>query len=1717
MMMDAEDKNLNVITAKYREFVDRYSDLMKIDEQILKEMASANLTEEQEDAEMNDISSYRQKMEMMRINVEKLNPEPTFVSPESVNGTTTTEKTSSRQFKLPRIELQKFTGDIKDWLRFWAQFQKIDEDPSLMGSDKFWYLLQSLEPRSEAYEIVTAYPQSNENYPEAVQALKKRFGDEDLLLQVYIRELLTLVVTNVTGKEKIPLQSLYLKVDAHLRALKTLKLEKADPATWLFPLVESSLPEDVLYNWQRNPLSTYDGSKDNPPKTRLDLLMDFVEKEVGIQTRMEITRTFGNNQRIVSMEKPRSTHEQSTRDRVSRAKERTRPAAVSMGFHVREAFPCIFCGKINHESKDCRKAKNEMSYDDKMKILRTKGLCFNCFLPHRAIDCRSKKKIHCSSCGKGHHSVICRDLPTRRDSYEPNPKRQRQSGEQVKSSTELFNSVQGGTVYLQTLLVRLVYNDKEIVVRAFLDGGAQRSYLLKSIAYELGLIPKAEELVSHVVFGGDQGPVERHLRYDLRVKGLRNEFQTAFEVRDKDKICGNVPRMSRLDKSLIQDLKKHNVELTDIGKDDIEIGLLIGNNMYARLLTGKKIDFANGLTALETYLGWTLSGEMTSDAECDNMAEMSVSMAVQDSSLTKLWELDTLGIVDPDEYNDKMEGERKALDTFRKGVNRNEEGRYVVKLPWKEGHPILPTYKETALKRLETVSKKLEKANLLIEYENLFHAWEKEKFIERVEPGKGNDQVHYLPHRGVIKPESLTTPVRPVFDASCKRNGSPSLNDCLHTGENYIQLIPDILLRFREKAIGFVSDIRKAFQMIEVHMEDRDALRFLWKDSQTGEIIEYRHARVPFGATCSPFILGAILKLHLESFDDDRQGIGKKLLDTFYVDNCCSSEDSIMEYHQFREKAVDILAEAQMDLRMWLSNVEDVNNPITQIISVLGMRWDRRDDTLFVNVAGLKYPEKITKRVLLSIASKIFDPIGVTSPGVLPVKIILQRTWIHKMKWDEILPVDEQDQFKKWFTEIAEIGKIRIPRVITGGNENRDLWELHSFSDSSKVAYGSVLYLKTGEDDHVSVQLLSAKSRVAPMKKMTIPRLELLSCLIGARLTQSVKSALSLEKIKTFYWSDSSTALAWIRRNNQWGTFVGRRTEQILKLSEKKDWYHIPGKSNPADLPSRGCGPSELLRSQWWRGPSWLKEPPSSWPGEEETLNEAEIENEQRKTPKVQTVISAVVLDFGKQYSFATLVRIQGWVKRFIHNISAKNNKDRQTGRLIFSELQCAERDIILKIQSDTFTNVEDQLTGLECMQDEFGVLRIKTRLTYREDEEQFKFPAVLPGKHPVVQQLITDTHRSYCHAGVGFLMTKLRKKYWIIKARQNIRRVTSRCYRCRRYAAKATITTTAPLPADRIKDAEVFEILGVDLAGPFILKNQKKVWLVIYTCAVYRAVHLQLISSLTTTAFIKALGKFVERFRRPAIIYSDNGTNFRGADKLFKTLDWKKIQEEGPDQISWKFNPASAAWWGGWWERLIRTVKDLLRKTVGKGSLAHKEFEDVLGIITQVMNERPLTYVTENPEDLEPLTPELFLHPLGQTSFPESELLEADKLRHRYDFMKRLKQDLRNRFRNEYLGMLVSRNPKKNTRPLKVGDLVFVGNDRDKRTKWPLGKIMDLYPGQDGVTRVARVKTGDGVLTRPVQRLFALEADSETEIADLQEKVVTTRSGRVVKRPRQF
>ncbi|XP_021964265.1 uncharacterized protein LOC110859612 [Folsomia candida] len=1641
-LLAVDPKDLDTIRAKQNVIHTLNQKLREMDEKLMDVLSAMDPGEPEEegeevvteaDKEFPVITEYQEKVETVQLKLEKvLTPVVLTGSPTSSSYSTASDGHKRRKtYKLPKTEIKKFGGDITEWLSWWAQFAKVHEDEDLHEADKFQYLVQAMIPNSKAADLVQVFPQTAANYPKVIQALQDRFGKEKILKRVYVRELLKMIIEK--SKQKVSITQMFDKLEAHLKALESLGITQDQMDILLFPMVESCLPDDVLLAWQRSASFGKDGKNETPPRTEFDYMMEFVRGEVENETQRQLAQAgFGVGEEKVN-EKQKNGNKSSI------------PTAASLSNQV-EKIGWIFCSKSNHPSQECFRAQ-KMTMEERRDKVRDSRSCYVCLKKgHGAKFCKSSLK--CSHCQKKHYKLMCPELEKKSESHGDSSEFvQGMRGLTVQPSVTSYNQEgKVNLVLMKTLHVMIKGpGGRNREVRLLFDEGSQRSYVKSSIAIEMKCPVVENVMMQNALFGGYLTDVKSRKKYEVVLGGIGSKAMKKVNLVGEEVICLSCPIIPQ--GPWIKDLARRKIYLTDTYSDSPEVEILVGSDLWGSFMTGKMVKLEGGLIAMESIFGWTLSGELPSPSP-QNLAMLTISMLSQEEkTLPELWKLETIGIRDSAEKISEEEHEANVKENMQNAITKDDSGRYVVELPWSGGREGLPDNKAVAV-RLNRATEKLIKEDKYQAYDKIFEEWENEGIIEQVQEDDSKDS-HYLPHRPVFKLESLTTPVRPVFDASCRVGKYPSLNQCLEKGPNMLELIPSILLRFREKKVAAISDIRKAFQMVGVKEEDRNYQKFLWWDTEKS-IKVFRHCRVVFGMNCSPFLLAAVINHHLNQVDEEDRPTAEILKKSLYVDNYVGSMNSASEYQEIKERATNIMARAQMELRQWESNVDDTegqgNGPES---SVLGMKWDKEQDTLRCDISPLNLEKLVvTKRTVLSIVSQVFDPIGAMCPALLPPKIKLQQSWADGLSWDAEWDKKEVDKFLSWSKELESLQEIRIPRCAFPYGQGQEI-QLHTFCDASKNAYAAVVFARVKSGEKVSVHLLQAKSRLAPLSKkkeknVTINRLELMSCLIGSRLLTSTTQSLSMENVPCFMWSDSTNALARIRRDENWGTFVGNRVREISRLPHNVKWRHVPGLLNPADLPSRGCSPVQVLESRWWEGPAWLLDSESSWPNMEGGVDEEAVSQEKKKVTTTAMSLEEISPPFN---SYRKNVSVAAWIRRFVGNCSKRREDRCYSKYLTMSEMRARESDLLLQVQKRHFSGMP-KIQGMKLRREEDKLLHVQTRLTYKEDTPLLRSPILLPKDDPIVHQLIQYIHKTNCHGGSQFVLGKLRERYWIPGGRKTVGKVIRKCVTCKRYSGRSQVCDPAPLPQARVEEAQgTFQTTGVDLAGPIILKGGKKVWIVVYTCAVYRGVYLDIVDSLSSDDFLDSLEKFTWNVGRPSQIYSDNGTNLVGAQNLLKSLNWKKIEEKvNVKVIKWTFNPPASPWWGGFWERMVRSIKELLRRMLGTAKLTKKELEKCLAAVSHTINSRPLTTLNEDGGDLIALTPLMFMRDLPVFGLPEREAITSRDLQNSYQKLANLRKSLKERFRKEYLANLIQKKNEQKGPPIEVGDVVLVGSDNRKR-----------------------------------------------------------------------
>ncbi|GFT02235.1 uncharacterized protein TNCV_84881 [Trichonephila clavipes] len=706
------------------------------------------------------------------------------------------------------------------------------------------------------------------------------------------------------------------------------------------------------------------------------------------------------------------------------------------------------------------------------------------------------------------------------------------------------------------------------------------------------------------------------------------------------------------------------------------------------------------------------------------------------------------------------------------------------------------------------------------------------------------------------------------------------------------------------------------------------------------------------------------------------------------------------------------------------------------------------------------------------------------------MKILLQELWKLNLEWDEPIPEDLNKQWTTFRKELHLIEKMKIPRCVLLPSYIQ--LEIHAFCDSSVRAYCTAIYLKCIASESISVSLLTSKTRVAPLKTQSLPRLELCAALLLSNVLQVVLREFPLSIHRTIAWTDSTITLAWLKTEPyRWQPFVANRVSKIQTTIPSVEWCHVSGIENPADLGTRGLLPSQLVaHDQWIHGPLWLNQPMNETSSYKIPETFSFPDNALKEKRSVVTCVAKIVplpefID--RISSFTKLVRVCAWILRFIKN--SRSPVSRTFGYLKSSELHTAVVTIVRLIQQAEFPNEfkclfqgnplpkDNKLLPLNLFCDSEGVLRVggrlsrNTRLSYDQ-----KHPMLLPKSHEFTRKVINFYHITYLHAGPQLTLSLIRQKFWFVDGRSVVRHTLKKCLICFKMNLRSSSQLMGDLPPIRFQQIRPFESTGLDFAGPLTTKcahkrsvTKFKSYICLFICTATKAVHLELVSDLSTAAFLAALRRFIARRSCPSKIISDNGSNFKGASSHLRKLVDLCLQEEVQNFLSlkgieWSFIPPYTPHFGGLWESAIKSAKQLLIKATNSVLLNFEECSTLLIQIEACLNSRPLTELSPDPSDFTALTPAHFLvgGPIHQ--FPEpSQPSRSVPLSERWNLIQRLRQYFWDRWSTEYLHRLQPRSKWWRTKPnLQLGDMVIVEKEKTAPLNWTLGRINKLFFGPD-------------------------------------------------------
>ncbi|XP_035808144.2 uncharacterized protein LOC118470918 [Amphiprion ocellaris] len=1102
--------------------------------------------------------------------------------------------------------------------------------------------------------------------------------------------------------------------------------------------------------------------------------------------------------------------------------------------------------------------------------------------------------------------------------------------------------------------------------------------------------------------------------------------------------------------------------------------------------------------------------------------------------------------------------DKNFLTIMNAKVHQNEGNSWVAPLPFRCPRKRLPSNREQALKRLCSLRRTLVKNPEMSDHYTKF--MQKMLDSDQAEPAPplDKDKEHwYLPTFGVYHPQKPNQ-IRIVFDSSAACDGT-SLNDVLLSGPDLNNTLLGVLLRFRRELVAFTTDVEQMFYCFVVQEEHRDFLRYLWYEDNdiSKAVVEYRMKVHVFGNSPSPAVAIYCMRRAAQQGEKEHGSDARQFVERqFYVDDGLMSVATPEEAIDLLTRTRQMLAESNLRLHKVASNNSqvmeafpaedrakdlkdlDLGKDLLPLQRSLGLSWNLETDSFTYLVSQEKKP--FTRRGVLSTVNSLYDPLGFVAPIIMQGKALVRELSSEQREWDAPLPPEKEAEWILWkdslkALEDLEIKRCYIPVSLSLTQEK----ELCIFSDASMVAIGAVAYLRaadTGGQYHVGFVI--GKSKLAPRPAHTVPRLELCAAVLAVEVFELIRDEMDIKVSAVKFFTDSRIVLGYIHNSTRrFYMYVSNRVTRIRGSTHPNQWHYVPTNLNPADHATRFTSAAQLQHSNWLSGPAFMYSNKTAETPEASPFDLIEPEADDEIRPEVVTLATKVSEPLlNSQHleqcsSWSTLCRTLARLIHVVASFKGKTDKGWKCFKEMPSicELSQAKVLIIRSVQHTAFKEElkclkegrqtimkQSALKKLNPAVDKDGLLHVGGRLSSAELTEEEKHPLIIPHGHHIATLLVRHFHEQVAHQGRHITEGAIRGAgYWIIGGKRLVSSVIHKCVTCRKLRGRLEDQKMADLPTDRLTPEPPFTSVGLDVFGPWTIMTRRtrggsaesKRWAVLFTCMSTRAVHIELVETMSTDSFINALRRFFS-IRGPAkLLRSDRGTNFVGACKDLgintdATVIRKYLQEKG---CSWVFNPPHASHMGGSWERLIgvaRRILDAMLLQTGPTRLTHEVLSTFMAEVTAIINSRPLVPISTDPDNPAILTPAMLLtQKTSAISAPSGNFDSAQLYGKQWKRVQCLADTFWKRWKGEYLSTLQSRRKWTTDKPnVKEGDVVLLKDSQAHRNEWPMGLVVKAFPSSDKRVRKVEVRTvKDGTVkffSRPVSEVVVLL--SETQQKDL-------------------
>ncbi|XP_075158181.1 uncharacterized protein LOC142231459 [Haematobia irritans] len=1645
--------------------------------------------------------------------LQDLSPQVQVSNPNPPNG-----------FKLPACEIPLFNGDFRAWPTFRDIFSAICINNSRLSSvEKLFHLSQ--RTKGEANDIVGRFALTGENFSLAWKSLCSRYENKRVLINHQLKSLFNLSTIHTESSQS--LKTLQRDMNA---CIAMIKLYEIDVESWdpIFIFICCNcLPNITLTLWEQ----TLEDKSVIPKWSALDNFLTNRHRT------LESVSEIRSSDPSFSVSKSNTSEKSYTKSKLKHVKT----------FQNKVSEPkCRLCTNEAHVLRKCPKFE-QMSCNQRLSEVKKANLCLNCFSRlHSSKNCTSK--FSCFKCNKRHNTLLHRENVQGPQSLVPNltaiskpvsapasfPSTSIQSTKSGDGVIQSCFAAHSKGVLLGTAMVKLCNSGLTYVARALVDSGSEGTFISEKLFNNLRPPYRRTSANISGLNNSISASAQKECSF-LLASNIDDHFQISVSALVVPHLSGELPSRS-IDSKCLSEIP--NIPLADPRfYEGSKIDLLIGADLFPHIMkSGIQRQVCGSLLAQETVFGWILTGPIGIDEKPSAPQIVSYFCEVSlDTSISRFWEVEDLPRKTFMSPSDKF-----CEDLYCSTTTRNEYGRYVVSLPFKEEFlrnmdigqsrsGALAQFLRNESRLLRTPHFKTQYDDVLAEYESLNH-------MSKVSPpiGPGVPKHYYLPHHAVVKPDSTTTRVRVVFNASSRTTNGLSLNDVLHPGPVLQQDLVVLVLRWRFFRYVFNGDITKMYRQILVNPEHRTFQRVLFRMNPNEPVQDYQLDTVTFGVNCAPFLA---IRTLLQLADDIRETFplaSNILRNAMYVDDALVGAHSIPEAIESKKQLVSALNSAGFSMRKWTSNSKQILSdvPEDQLLfkdflefddrsstKTLGIRWNATSDSFFFKTTHFSEDCRYTKREVLSQIAKLFDPVGWLAPCVVIAKIIMQRIWTEGTEWDDQISSQSLADWKYFQSCYPSIDSIKVPRWFNY-TPKCDV-QFHGFSDASEKAYAAALYVRIREEESVSVHLVSCKTKVAPLKTLSIPRLELCGATLLAEMIDRLVPQLEIRNFSIFCWTDSTIVLSWLAKPPcYWSTFVANRVSKIIQAIDPPRWHHVKSEENPADLASRGVYPQDLLGNDlWWHGPTWLRDCYENWPRFE--YSPQDLTETERKSVRVNFSFFTDHEDILERFSsLSRALRVIAYIYRFFYATHPrfKSNFQRTTFNISTSEIIMVQDRLVSMTQRAHFPNEylalsskkqvasASPILNLNPFLDSEGIMRVCGRLvsspglSYNE-----RHPIILPYNCQLSRLLVQFIHTISIHGGNQLVLRLIRTQFWIIRVKNLIKTTINRCKTCILYKHRCQKQLMSSLPPERSEYSRPFTHTGLDFAGPFDIKSFSgracritKGYSCVFVCFATKAIHLEAVSDLSTNKFLAAFSRFVSRRGCPLHLYSDNGTNFVGASKILAKdfLQSSKQYVESNyalQRLTWHFNPPGAPHMGGLWEAGVKSFKTHFRKAAGNCKHTFEEFQTLLSRIEACLNSRPLCSASTEASDLSALTPGHFLIGSPILTPLDPKISESPKsLVNRWQRLKVMHQHFCLRWKEEYLKELHKRHKwKTSSENVKESDLVVIKEENLPPNCWRLGRISKVHPGSDGKVRVVDIVTEKGNITRPITKIVILPSDS--------------------------